>query len=59
MYKIWGSLRKSKGLGILVGEEDVKEEVEEPELSLAKLGPLSQSHDMQRLERPSSGSAEV
>lgn len=42
IHKIWGNWRKSKGLGILVGEEDVKGEVQESELSIAKVGPLSQ-----------------
>lgn len=42
IHKIWGNWRKSKGLGILVGEEDVKGEARESELSVAKAGPLSQ-----------------
>lgn len=42
IHKIWGNWRKSKGLGILVGEEDVKGEAQESELSAAKARPLSQ-----------------
>lgn len=41
IHKIWGNWRKSKGLGILVEEEDVKGEVHESEFSVAKVGPLS------------------
>lgn len=32
IHKIWGNWRKSKGLGILVGEEDVKGEAQESAL---------------------------